>query len=65
MDNNSEIFLPETTVKLSVLKTKLSEVYGLELVTKKQKYLYISAIIILGGIVLYQATKKTKSINII
>jgi hypothetical protein len=60
MDNNTEIFLPETTVKLGDLKTKLSEVYGLGLVTKKQKYLYISAILILGGIVLYQATKNPK-----
>jgi hypothetical protein len=60
MNNNVDIFLPDTTVKLGTLKEKLSDIYGLEVMTKTQKYLCVSAIVVLGGIVLYQYFKDKK-----
>jgi hypothetical protein len=57
MDKNLQIFLPDTTLKLGVLNEKLSSVYGLEVINKKQKYLCIGAIVLLGGIVLYKYLK--------
>jgi hypothetical protein len=58
MDNNKEIFLPDTTVKLGVLKEKLSDVYGLKVISRNTNYLYIGTIIIFGSIILYNSLKK-------
>lgn len=58
MDNNKEIFLPDTTVKLGTLKEKLSDVYGLSVITKTQRNIIIGAFSVLTGFVLYSFFKK-------
>lgn len=58
MNEDKEIFLPDTTIKLKNLKSKLSEVYGLDVVSKKERIIYFGIIIALGSIVLYQTLKK-------
>jgi hypothetical protein len=58
MDNNKEIFLSDNTIKLGVLKEKLSDVYSLEVLTKNEKYFYIGTIFVLGGFILYKYFKK-------
>lgn len=58
MDDNKEIFLPDTTVKYKVLKEKLEENYGLSLMTKKSKYIYVGSILILGAFLIYKTLKK-------
>jgi len=58
MDNNKEIFLPDTTVKLGTLKEKLSDVYGLSVITKTQRNIIIEAFSVLTVFVLYSFFKK-------
>jgi len=41
MDKNKEIYLPDTTIKYEVLKTKLKNVYGLDVISNTEKYLYL------------------------
>lgn len=36
MKEDKIIFLPDTTIKLKTLKEKLSNLYGLEIITKKE-----------------------------
>lgn len=47
MKKDQDIFLPDTTLKYSVLKTKLKENYGLEVMDTKSKFLYLGGIILL------------------
>ena len=58
MDEKKEIFLSDTNMKLGSLKNKLSEVYGLDIISKNQKRIYVGIILALTGIVLYQYLKK-------
>ena len=44
MDANKDIFLPDTTIKYKVLKKKLSEVYGIEIVDRKMLYLLLGMV---------------------
>lgn len=57
MNLEKEIFLPDTTLKLKSLKSNLSDVYDLEIISKKTKYFLIGGILVLGSIVLYQYLK--------
>jgi len=54
MSGSTEIFLPDTTVSFEKLKKKLNEVYDLELITKKEKYIYIGVVVLLGGFLIYK-----------
>ncbi len=54
MDNNKDIFLPDTTVKYGNLKKKLREVYGLDIIEKKTKYIFISVTVILVIALIYK-----------
>jgi hypothetical protein len=58
MNEEKEIFLPDTSIKLKNLKSKLNNVYELDLITKREKMIYIGILGILGGIILYKFLKK-------
>jgi len=58
MNNDKDIFLADTTMKYSVLKKKLSDVYELDLITRREKSIYIGLVLILSGIIIYQYIKK-------
>jgi hypothetical protein len=48
MTENTDIFLPDTTIKLKSLKKTLSDVYGLDVVSKNQKYILYISLLALG-----------------
>lgn len=58
MINEKEIFLPDSNVKLGNLKKNLSDVYGLSIITKKEKYIYMGIVTLLTGIILYNYLKE-------
>jgi hypothetical protein len=58
MNDNKEIFLSDTTNKLGSLKKNLSDVYGLTIITSKEKYIYIGLITLLTGVILYNYLKE-------
>lgn len=58
MDSEKPIYLPDTTIKYGDLKNNLKRVYGLEVVTKTQKYLYLGLVGVLTIIVLKNIIKK-------
>jgi hypothetical protein len=58
INNNKEIFLPDSSIKLGNLKKNLSDVYGLSIITKKEKYIYIGIVTLLTGIILYNYLKE-------
>ena len=58
MDNEKPIYLPDTTIKYGDLKSNLKRIYGLEVVTKTQKYLYLGLVGVLAIIVFKNIIKK-------
>lgn len=48
MNDEKEIFLPDTTVKYGTLKKKLSENYDLVLIDKTKRNLYLGITVLLG-----------------
>ena len=58
MNPEKDIFLPDTTLKYKVLKEKLKENYGLEIVDKKTKYICLGIIAVLVSILLIKTIKK-------
>jgi len=58
MNKDKEIFLPDSSIKLGNLKKNLSDVYGLSIISKKEKYIYIGIVTLLTGIILYNYLKE-------
>lgn len=55
MKSDKEIFLPDVTVRYDVLKKKLKDVYGIEVISSRTKWAFIS---FTGTILLYLILKK-------
>jgi hypothetical protein len=60
MNPEKEIFLPDTTLKYKVLKEKLNENYGLEVIDKTTKYVFIGVLVALTTILIIQNVRKPK-----
>lgn len=55
MKNSDEIFLPDTTVRYDILKKNLKDVYGIEIISSRTKWFFIS---FTGTLLLYLILKK-------
>jgi hypothetical protein len=57
MNDSKEIFLPDTTISVKSLKKTLSDVYGLDVISKNQKYILYGSLFLLSISLIYILTK--------